>query len=186
VCNEVARDQLYLAGGYKDVFAWAADRHKAKRTTIEKAMTVATHFSEDMAEREGSEKLASTVRYLETTRRLEAAGDAPALKLRVQREGKFQSIPWTKADYRDIDEATALVERTRNPPPKPVMPDAAAVERANGFAAVLHPASRDVVRGDRVRVARGSDGKLRYDFRAVSEEELATLGQALLDAARKT
>src|SRR4051812_13967918 len=89
VCREVDAERLYLEGGYASVGEWAEAEHGLARFTLTKAMAIAEHFSADMAERFGTEKLVSTYRYLQATRREEEAGDALALTFPVQRNGRF-------------------------------------------------------------------------------------------------
>jgi hypothetical protein len=49
-------------------------------------------------------------------------------------------------------------------------------------AAALQPAPRAVSRGPRVEVSRDADGRHRYTFRAVAEDELAAFARAVLDS----
>ncbi len=181
VCIEVDRDELYREGGFANVFEWAAARHKSSRRTIEKAMMVATHFNAEMAERHGTEKLAATVAYLETTNRIERSGEANALQFRVPgKGGKFESIPFESASSNDIARARELVVRTRRPDGVPPKPDEGANRRARSVATVLAPTPKAVARGPRVEVSRDSDGRHRYTFRAVAEDELEAFARAVL------
>ncbi len=173
VCVEVDRDELYAEDGYEDVWAWARERHGISRRTVTKAMEVARHFSAEMAERWGTEKLSSTLAYLAATRRMEEAGDVSALVIKVRREGRYRSIPFEKASYRDLDEARALVlsdRRAGAPEPDPAM-----IERALAIEAALPKA-----KGERVTVRRGADGKHRLTFKDIAEDELEAFARAVL------
>ncbi len=173
VCLEVERDELHAEGGYPDVWAWVEDRHGVSRRTIGRAVEVARHFSAEMAERYGSQKLASTLAYLATTKRIEEAGDVSALVFRVRRDGRFRSIPFEQASYRDIDEARALVLSSRRPAPE--QPDPAIIGRARAIEAALPKA-----RGERVTVRRDADGKHRLTFKDIAEDELEAFARAVL------
>jgi hypothetical protein len=179
VCAEVDADELYAEGGFSDVYAWAEKEHGVKRTTVDKAMGVAQHFSAEMAERHGSEKLSSTLDYLAATNKVERAGEATALEFRVRREGRFQSIPFEKATYREIDEAKAIVVKSRavaGPPP----PDEIAVARGRSLEAVLGPLPRGSARGSRVEVTRDAEGNHRYTVKSLSEAEMTAFAKAVL------
>ena len=102
----------------------------------------------------------------------------PRLKFRVQRDGKFKTIPFAAATYRDIEDARLLVARSRVG--KSPEPDNAAVERAKVLAAGLAPLPKGVLRGERVEAHRDSDGQQRYTFRSISEDELEGFARNLL------
>jgi hypothetical protein len=179
VCAEVDGDELYREAGFADVYAWAEKEHGVKRTTVDKAMGVARHFSAEMAERHGSEKLSSTLDYLQATRKVEQAGEATALEFRVRREGRFHTVPFEQATYREIDEAKALVLRSRGekgPPP----PDDHALARGRALEAVLGPVPRGTTRGSRVEVTRDAAGNHRYTVKALSDAELVAFARAVL------
>lgn len=179
VCLEVEREVLYAEDGYTDVWDWVQERHGMSRRTAGKAMEVARHFSAEMAERYGSEKLASTVAYLAATRRSEEVGEATALTFRVRRDGRFRSIPFEAATYRDIDEARALVVDARQKPAP--APEPALVERARRIGEVL--AALPKGRGERVTVRRDADGRHRLTFKDVAEDELEAFARAVLGIA---
>lgn len=177
VCLEVQRDELYRDGGHADLYTWAETQHGISRNTADKAMAVAEHFGADMAERFGTEKLAATVRYLEATRKVEQAGDALSLTFRVQRGGRFATVPFERATYRDIDEARQLVLKSRAEKPEPLARET--VARAEALAAALPPPPRGAGRGERVRVERAGDGRPMFSFRAIPEDELPAFVEAL-------
>lgn len=178
VCLEVAREELYAEDGFADVWAWAQERHGISRRTAGRAMEVARHFSAEMAERYGSAKLASTVAYLETTHRVEEAGEATSLKFRVMREGRFASIPFEQATSRDIDEARALVVRSRQEAPP--APEPTALEKAKALNAALATLPKATGRGERVTVTRAPDGSDRLTFREIPADGLEAFARAVL------
>ena len=178
VCSEVERDALFQDGNHADVYAWALERHGMSRRSVERAMEVARHFSAEMAQRYGSEKLVSTVAYLETTKKIEKAGDAVALRFRVRRDGVFKSITFEKATSRDIDEARALVLKTRQE--KPPAPDPVAVTRARVLNAALASLPKVAGKGDRVTVLRAADGTDRLTFHEIPIGELEAFARAVL------
>ena len=179
VAREVDREELYKEGGFPDVFAWAFLRHRVGEVTVRKAIDVAAHFSAEMAEAHGSEKLASTLDYLQATRKVEQIGEATALTFRVKRQGRFASIPFSSATYRDIDEAKRLVESANAPKPPVFTP--ALVARAEALAAALPGLPRGAG-GKRVEIRRDADGRERLTFRSVDPEGLEAFARAILDA----
>jgi hypothetical protein len=179
VCNEVERDELFRQGGFVSVYEWAAVRHGASRRTVEKAMAVAMNFNAEMAARHGTEKLAATVDYLEATSRSEKPGEATALTFRVPgRGGKYESKSFEDATAADIERSRKLLlESRKGATPEP---DPEAVKRLEAIAAAIPAAPKGVVHGQRAEVERASDGKDRYTFRGIAEDELVSFARALL------
>ncbi len=168
---------LYREGGYQSLTEWAEGEHRLSRFTLTKAMAIAQHFSADMAERFGTEKLVSTYRYLQATRREEEAGDALALTFPVQRNGRFASVPFAEATYREIDSSRRRLVASQRSGGEPV--PRTLTERVKDLTAALPPAPKGSRRGERVRVERARDGRSMFSFSAIPEEDLPAFIEAL-------
>ena len=176
--REVAQAALYRAAGFESFPDWLEAVGRSRKTA-RKLMAVAEHFNAEMASRWGTEKLYATVRYLEATRKVEEAGDAPALRFRIRDHAGWTTVPFADASYRQIEEARRLLEESRRGkrprPPKQIL------ERASRLADVLPPPPKGVRRRDRVRLQSGADGRLAVSFSAIPLDELESFLVAVRD-----
>lgn len=179
--TEVHRDELWRDDGAATFDEWTKLHADMSDETAYKAIAIARHFTREMAERFGSEKLAATVDYLRVTKREEKPGDVLALSFRLPSSQGFRSVSFIDASYREIEQATGLVKKTRlaaaaakKPKPEPHIR-----ERALGLAAALSPAPKGAVRGDRVTVKKSRDGRTTLTFHGIPVDEIEQFIEAL-------
>jgi hypothetical protein len=167
---EVERDELWREDGAATFSAWLEDEVGVSRTSAARAITVARNFNVEMAERFGTRKLAAAVAYLELTAREERPGDILALDLRIRGEsGQFVTVPFVKASARQVEAACAEIraaERGREEKARLRDLDADVRARATRLAEALPAAPKGTVRGDRVAVKKGADGRMAVSIQA--------------------
>jgi hypothetical protein len=180
---EVDRDELWREDGATSFTEWLETEIDVSRASALRAIAVARHFSVDMAERFGPRKLAATVTYLELTAKDEQPGDVLALDFRVRGpSGAFVSVPFAEASVRQIEEACAEVRAAvRGKAEKARLRDldADVRERARKLAEVLPAAPKGTVRGDRVAVKKGKDGRMAVSIQGIPVDELDAAIEAL-------
>lgn len=176
---EVERDGLWREDDVASFDAWVEQVVGTSRETARKAMVIAEHFSADMAERFGTEKVAAAIRYLEATGRHEQPGDLLALHIRVRGDdGTYTSIPFADASYRQIREAARHVQERRRAGTSPEA-DPELKQRLRALSNALPEAARPK-RGPAVKLARTSDGRPGVRFGAVVPlDELESFVEAL-------
>ena len=175
--TEVQRDALWLESGHSSFEAWLQDFGLVSRNTAYKAMRIAEHFSGEMAERFGPEKLDAGLRYLAATKQEEKAGDLVAVDIRVRADGgKWTSVAFADATARQINEAAVHLGQSRHARRIP----ADMRKRVEKLSGALPAAPKGTRQGDRVRLVRGTDGRLAVTFRSVPVDEI----DAFLEAVR--
>jgi hypothetical protein len=179
---EVQREALWRVDGAESFQAWVADELDLEPTQAWRAIQIATHFTEAMADRFGARKLVATLNYLQATKRDEAPGDALALEIRVrQPNGRFKAVPFAKASARQIESATAdlrAAARTRDETERARALPANVGARAATLQAALPRPARGA--GPKVQVKARKDGTVLLDLRALPVSGLREAGQALI------
>lgn len=172
--TEVADHHLYRAGDYATFEDYLDAEVQLSRATSYKAMRVARHFNAGMVERYGIEKLDAGVRYLELSKQEERPGDLVAAHLRLRGEdGRFVSVPFHEASYRQVREAARLLQERRNAPAHSTR------ERTARVALAV----RDAIPGAQVSVRRSAHGMSTLGFRGIPMDALLPFARALLAAA---
>lgn len=170
--GEVQQSELWRVGGFDSFDAWLSGAIDVSRATAWKAMRVARHFNAGMVERYGIEKLNAGLRYLELTGADEQPGDLVAADLRVRdAQGRFRSVPFHEASYREVVEAGRLLKQVRARHSGPPGDAAAWAERVNGALAST---------GGTARLRTRKDGAVLVDLRGVPLDQIAALAAALV------
>ena len=174
---EVAAGELWRADGAEDLYDWAQTHCGYARASVDKMMDVARHFSPDIAERCGVEKLTSALRYRAATLRDERPGDLVAAKLRIHGpKGRYTSVAFLDATYRQVDEATRIVLDARKPKPEPP----ADADRIAAFEKALPPAPKGSRRARRVVVRKAKDGQEAFTFHGIPRAGLRAFAESIL------
>ena len=176
--REVRDHELWKDDGSESFADWLEVEMGYSRETARRAMIVSEHFTAEMAERFGIDKLAAAVRYMAATGRDEKPGDVLALRIRVRGErGSFTTVPFPDATYRQIAEAIKLVKGAAAGDDFEVDEETAAkVER---LVDALPAAPEGVKAGERVRFEKGTDGRVAVSFIGIPVDELESALKAI-------
>ncbi len=181
--GEVERDELWKDDGAPTFTEGLDTELDVSRRSATRAITVARHFSAEMVERFGTRKLAATVTYLELTAKDEQPGDILALDVRVRGDsGRFVTVPYPKASARQIEDACGDLRsvdrgKAENARLKDLGTDVR--DRAAKLSKALPEAPDGTVRGDRVAVKKGKDGRLAVTIQGIPVDDLETVIEAL-------
>jgi len=169
--TEVEQTELWRTTPHGGFLEWIDGAMKFSRQTARKYQQIHAHFSADMAERYGSEKLVAGLAYLAQTKREEEPGDLVATTIRVRTtEGTFASVPFPLASVRQIRQATLFLAGANRADEAPSAP--AEAERVGRLTAALAAEGLSA----RVTVTGGRDGVARY---AIQELSATEIGQVL-------
>jgi hypothetical protein len=174
---EVQAAELWRPDGAEDLYDWAQEKCGYSRTSVDKMMDIARNFSPDIAERCGVEKLYSALRYRAATSRHEKPGDLVAARLRIHgAKGRFTSIDFLDATYRQVDEATRIVLDGHKEKPEP----AADADRIAAFEKALPPPPAGMKPKHRVVVKKAKDGQEAFTFHRIPRSGLRAFAEAIL------
>lgn len=171
---EVRRDELWHEDGSRSFTDWLQKKTRFSRASAYKAMDVAEHFTPEMAERFGPEKLWAGLRYVDATGAEEQPGDLVALRVRIRgRDGTWKSIPFTEASTREIHDAVSILKATTSGRENDLPDDLE--NRIAQLAERLPAAPKGTSRGQRAKIRRGRDGRLALDLKGIPLDEIETV-----------
>ena len=177
--RRVEDEELWRAGGYAHFSDFLDRGVDIARSTARRAIDVTRHFNLDVAERYGFDKLARGLRYVEATGKVERPGDLIAADLRRRdARGRYFAVPFHEATGRQIDEATALVLKSRGARARKAPKDVA--ERVSRLTDALpEPVAGVRRRGPRVVVKENADGELSISFNDIPLAGMQTFVDAV-------
>lgn len=177
--NRVNDEALFEAGGYARFGDYLEHEVAISTRNASRFMRIARHFNARIAARYGAGKLDAALHYMEVSPAKEEPGDLLSAEIRVRDPaGQFKNLTLHAATETEIRDATALVVEAKRGGlriPKTVRHKSAALAKA------MPPPPRGMARGNRVRLSRGSDGRLAATFAAIPLDEL----EEFLDAVRE-
>jgi len=180
--REIATRELWRYDGASSWAAWLA-AHDIDPATAWRNQVLVENFTAEMAARFGARKLAAAVAWLEATAREERVGDILSVSFRRRTpKGKFESVPFAKAPAALIEEAVrelrnARIDATRRRADAQI--GGSLTEQVDRLMLALPAPPRGTVRGRRVAVKPGKDGRLAISFQGIPLDELDAFVAAL-------
>lgn len=166
----IADEQLWAGRGYESFEHYLEQGVSFSRSTGYKLIRIARRFNAEIAERYGVEKLELGLRYLEATPERERPRDLTNTDLRFRdSNGRFRSISFHEATPSQIRDAIQLVAETKAARPR--LPEQWE-QAADQLASALPPPPPGTLRGRRVTLKRGFDGRLALTFNAIAIDDL--------------
>ena len=169
--KEVRDEELWREDDATSLSGWCEDVLAISRRTANRAIALSEHFTQEMAGRFGSRKLAAAIDYIELTGKLEKPGDILALEIRFRGDaGKFTTVKFPKATVKQIEGAcTALRESARARAEKEAQAQLETEVRAQieAIEKDLPAAPPGTVRGDRVVAKKASDGTVALAIQGI-------------------
>jgi hypothetical protein len=173
--------ELWRAGGHDSFESYLEKQVDISRRNAYRFMRVAEHFNAQIAARYGVTKLDAALKYLAATAADEQPGDLLAAEIQIRDgSGRFRVVPLHEASAAQIDEATRLLEQSRQSQRRGRISKTWR-SRADRLEERLPPALPGAARGRRVRLKQAADGRLSISFLAIPVDDLATFLAALGD-----
>lgn len=161
-------EELWIAG-HDSFEGYLGDAVGLSRSTAYRLMRIARHFNAAIAQRYGVEKLEAALRYLQATPEAERPGDLLAAEIRIRDDqGRFESISLHDATARQINEAAALLRNLERRTRVPKRIDT----RVRRLTRALPASPTGTSRGERVRITRGTDGRLALSFQGIPVDDI--------------